>query len=298
MDIRHLKYFMEVVRYRSFTKAADSLHVTQPTISKMVKSIEEELGVVLLDRSGKHVVPTDAGEAMLQQAQLIVNAFDSLSSDLADIVQLKKGKIRIGLPPMAGARFFPKVIGEFRRQYPLIRLELIEDGAKKIAQNVESGSLDIGVVVLPTDGELFDSFAFVRENLMLLVHPAHPLASAESVPLQALKEEPFLLFRDDFALHDRIPAACIEAGFQPNVVFESSQWDFISEMVAADLGIAMLPETICRHLDYRRIAAVKLTPPGIPWHLAMIWRKEAYMSYALKEWIRFAKEKLAPGSGG
>ncbi|MEF3306562.1 LysR family transcriptional regulator [Paenibacillus sp. GYB003] len=293
MDIRHLKYLMEVVRCRSFTKAADTLHVTQPTISKMVKSIEEELGVELLDRSGKQVRPTDAGEAILRQAQLIVNAFDSLSSDLADVVQLKKGKIRIGLPPMAGARFFPKVIGEFRKRYPLIQLELIEDGAKKIEKSVEGGSLDIGVVVLPTDPELFDSYAFVRESLMLLVHPGHRLAGAGDVTLQELRDEPFILFRDDFALHDRIPEACIEAGFRPNVVFESSQWDFISEMVAAELGIAMLPESICRGLDARRIAAVPIRPPGIPWHLAMIWRKNGYMSYALKEWIRFAKERLA-----
>jgi DNA-binding transcriptional LysR family regulator len=283
---------MEVVKCRSFTKAAEALHITQPTISKMVKSIEEELGVVLLNRSGKYVEPTDAGLAIMNQAQLIVNSFDSLSSDLADIVQLKKGKIRVGLPPMAGARFFPKVIGEFRREYPLIRIELIEDGAKTIEKGVESGSLDIGVVVMPTDDDLFQSFPFVRENLMLIVHPEHRLAKSSGVPLEELSEEPFILFREDFALHDRIPAACIRAGFQPQVVFESSQWDFISEMVAADLGIAMLPETICRNLDSRRISVVPLTPPGIPWHLAMIWRKDAYMSYALREWIRFAQERL------
>jgi DNA-binding transcriptional LysR family regulator len=127
---------------------------------------------------------------------------------------------------------------------------------------------------------------------MLVVHPEHRLARRGSVPLGELREESFILFRDDFALHDRIPAACIRAGFQPNVVFESSQWDFISEMVAADLGIAMLPETVCRNLDSRRIAVVPLEPPGIPWHLAMIWRKDAYMSYALREWVRFAQERL------
>ncbi|GAA3409779.1 LysR family transcriptional regulator [Paenibacillus hodogayensis] len=293
MDIRHLKYFLEVVRWRSFTRAADALHITQPTISKMVKSIEDELGVVLLDRKGKQVEPTDAGLAIVQQAQLIVNSFEHLSSDLADIVQLKKGTIRIGLPPMAGSRFFPKVIGEFRQAYPLIKLELIEDGAKTIERSVGSGGLDIGVVVMPTDMQAYDSFVFVRESLNLLVHPGHRLAGRDSVPLGELREERFIFFREDFALHDRIPEACIEAGFRPNVVFESSQWDFISEMVAADLGIAMLPETICRNLDFRKIAVVPLERPGIPWHLAMIWRKDGYKSYALREWIRFARERLA-----
>ncbi|WP_027417656.1 cidABC operon transcriptional activator CidR [Aneurinibacillus terranovensis] len=295
MDIRHLNYFVEVARHKSFTKAAQSLHITQPTISKMVKNIEEELGVTLFERTAKQVELTDAGQIIFNQAQQIVKSFENLSAELTDIMHIKKGKIRMGLPPMIGAHFFPKVLGQFHAQYPQIAMELIEDGAKKVEQAVENGSLDIGVVVLPLKESVFHSFTFVREHLMLLVHPTHPFAVKSAVRLAELEKERFIFFREDFALHDRILEECIRAGFHPRVMYRSSQWDFISEMVAANLGIALLPQTICRDLDAARITVIPLIQPAIPWHLAMVWRKDKYLSFAAREWLRFTQSLLQQG---
>jgi len=292
MDIRHLQYFVEVARAGSFTKAAQNLYVTQPTISKMVKTIEDELGVALLDRSGKRMELTDAGEVIFRQAETIVKSFEQLSTELDDLMQLKKGHVRIGLPPMVGSHFFPKIIGAFRDRYPLVTIHLVEDGAKKIEAAVGDGSLDIGVVVLPTDEEKFHSFSFVNEPLMVLLHPANPLAGRDRLSLTELAQESFVLFREDFALHDRIIAECVRSGFQPRIVCESSQWDFIREMVAANLGVTLLPEPICRGLDESRVRAVPLTEQTIPWHLGIIWRKDRYMSFAAKEWLRFTKAHL------
>lgn len=290
MDIRHLQYFLKVAQLKSFTKAAQALYITQPTISKMIKSIEEELGVVLFNRLGKQVELTDAGHVMFVQAQDIVHSFQNLSSELDDLMSVKKGHIRIGLPPMIGSSFFPKVLGKFREQYPDVTIQLLEDGAKKVEADVENGALDIGVVLSPTNEELFHSFSLVKEKLMLLVHPSHSLADRERVSLPELAHESFVFFREDFALHDRIIAECVQAGFQPHVIYESSQWDFISEMVAANLGIAFLPEPICRELDTERIRILPLIEPIIPWHLIMIWRKDRYLSFAAREWIRFTQD--------
>lgn len=296
MDIRHLQYFMEVARYRSFTKAAESLYITQPTISKTIKNIEEELGIILFDRSNKKIELTDAGKIMFEQGQHIVNSFQNLSSELHDLQNLKKGHIRIGLPPMIGSSFFPEVIGLFHQEYPDISIRIFEDGAKKVELDVESGLLDIGVTVLPTDDEVFHSFSFVQENLMLLVHPTHALAGRDSVSLTELENELFVLFREDFALHDRIITECVKLGFQPHVVYESSQWDLISGMVAANLGIALLPETISHEVDQTRINVVPLIHPAIPWQLGMIWRKERYQSFATQEWIQFTQKILMENS--
>lgn len=289
MDIRHLQYFLEVARCKSFTKASEILHITQPTISKMIRNIEEELGVELFDRSGRRVELTDAGEVIFAQAKHIVTSFQSLSSELDDLRNLKRGHIRIGLPPMAGSSFFPKVIGKFREQYPEISMELVEVGAKKVESEVESGVLDIGVAMLPTKSDIYHSFTFVKGRLMLVVHPTNPLAAKKEVRLAELAQESFVLFREDFALHDRVPEECVRAGFKPHVVCESSQWDFISEMVAANLGIALLPETICSELDRKRVCILPLIEPVIPWHLAIIWRKDRYVSYATQEWINFTR---------
>ncbi|AOZ93129.1 cidABC operon transcriptional activator CidR [Paenibacillus crassostreae] len=289
MDIRHLQYFMEVAHHKSFTKAAESLFITQPTISKTIKNIEEELQIVLFDRSSKKIELTDAGRIMYEQGRHIVKSFHNLSSELQDLQNLKKGHIRIGLPPMVGSSFFPEVIGQFHKEYPDVTIQIFEDGAKKVELDVESGLLDIGVTVLPTDDELFHSFSFVQEKLMLIVHHTHALANKQDVSLSELEDESFVLFREDFAMHDRIIKECVRLGFQPHVVYESSQWDLISGMVAANLGIALLPETICREVDHAKIQIIPLVNPTIPWQLGMIWRKERYQSFAAQEWIQFTQ---------
>lgn len=294
MDIRQMQYLIEVARLGSFTKAAQALFITQPTISKTVKAMEEELGVVLFDRVGKKIELTDAGQIIVSQAQQIVTSFQNLMAELDDLRNLKKGHIRIGLPPMVGSSFFPKVIGEFHQRYPEITIQLFEDGAKKVEQGVASGALDVGVAVLPTVEEELSCFPFVEEKLNLVVHPTHPLAERASADLAELSQDGFVLFREDFTLHDRIISECARAGFQPHVIYESSQWDLISEMVAVGLGITLLPETICREIDDERVRIIPLVKPVIPWKLGIVWRDDRYLSFASREWIRFAREVLLP----
>ena len=149
MEVRNLEYFLEVARTKSFTKAAQNLFITQPTISRMIKNLEDELEVELFERLGKGVELTDAGQTILLQAQNIVNSVRGLSSDLSDVMQLKKGQINIGLPPMIGANFFPRVVGEFNKIYPRIKVHLWEHGAKKVEDDVAAGRLEIGVTLLP-----------------------------------------------------------------------------------------------------------------------------------------------------
>ncbi|MBM7645712.1 DNA-binding transcriptional LysR family regulator [Scopulibacillus daqui] len=292
MDVRHLQYFLEVVKQKSFTKAAETLHITQPTISKMIKDIEDEYGVPLLERTGRKAVMTDAGEIVFKHAQKIVQSFDDLTNELSDLMNIKRGKITIGLPPMVGAYFFPRVLGRFREAYPDIMIQVFEAGAKKVMNDVESGALEIGVVVQPVDLKLFHTISFVKESLRLVVHPEHPLAVKEEVKLIELKDEPFILFREDFALHDQIIQTCIQAGYKPKIAYESSQWDFISQLAAAKLGVALLPETICKELNRKKVSVIKLVEPVIPWQLAIVWRKDRYLSFAAREWIAFTKKFL------
>ncbi|WP_248929761.1 cidABC operon transcriptional activator CidR [Paenibacillus hamazuiensis] len=292
MDIRHLQYVLEVARCKSFTQAANALHISQPTISKMIRNLEDELGIEVFIREGRQVELTDSGQVIVAHAKHILQSFESLSAELNDLTHLKKGRIRIGLPPMVGARFFPNVINQFRKQYPGIELDMVEDGAKKIEAAVEAGHLDVGVVLLPIHNELLDWFPFVDEKLKLVVPPSHRLAQRDHVALAELADEPLISFREDFALHDRIISACKAAGFEPKVLYESSQWDFISEMVSADLGIAMLPETICASLDPSRVHTVSFANPSIPWQLAIAWRRTGYLSFAAREWIHFTRDKL------
>lgn len=288
MDIRHLEYFSEVARHRSFTKAAQVLHVTQPTISKMIKTLEEELGVVLFTRSAKQIDLTDAGEAVFSQAQHVLSAFQNLTSELSDVMNIKKGNIRIGLPPIASSSVFPRVIGEFNKVYPEISLEIIEVGSKMVERGIEDGTLDIGVVcTLPDKQGVFEMFSFIKDPLMLIVHPEHDLAGRSEISFADLANESFVLYRDDFSLHDRIVERCIQSGFHPRVICESSQRDFMTEAVAAGLGVAFLPKKICQELDKSRIKALTITEPAVNLQLTVIWKADRYLSFVSREWLKF-----------
>ncbi|WP_027092081.1 LysR family transcriptional regulator [Cohnella thermotolerans] len=290
MDIRHLQAISEIVRHNSFTRAADALHVTQPTISKMIKSLEQELNIEIFARDGKQVKLTDAGEAIFKHAGPILQLFDRLVTEINDLTYLHKGSIRLGIPPMAGSSFFPPVIKRFQERYPGIAIQMEEDGALKIEERLADGALDVGVVLLPIDREEFNWFPIVEDRLNVLVQPAHRLASRKRIELAELEGEPFILFNNDFALHDRILRECRAIGFEPRVAYESTQWDFIGELAGAGLGVAMLPDTVCRSLHPDKVRAVPLVRPVIPWHLAMAWRRDGYLSLAAREWIQFTRE--------
>ena len=178
MDIRHLTYFIEVAKYKSFTKASKSLHLSQSTLSKVVKSLEEELNVELIDRSAKKIELTEAGEIVLAEGEMIMESLNDLSIHLYDLMNLKKGKIKIGIPPIIGFLFFPKIIKGFNNLYPDIKIKIFEDDSKKVKQEVRDGILDLGVVMLPVDEKEFDVVPFVYEELSLFVH-TFPSISAE-----------------------------------------------------------------------------------------------------------------------
>jgi DNA-binding transcriptional LysR family regulator len=291
MDIRQLQYFIEVAKHKSFTRAGENLHVTQPNISRMVKSLEEELGIALIDRSTKQLHLTDAGKIVYEEAKKVVQILDHLSIKLSDLMNIQQGKVKIGLPPIIGAKFFPKILAEFHASYPKITCELIEYGSKKVEQEISAGNLDLGAVVLPVEETRYHSVPFVHEEICLLVHRDHPLADKTEVFLRDLQHESFILFREDFTMHDRIINECIREGFHPKIIYESSQWDFIREMVATNLGVSLLPKTICEEFDPAQIRVIPVQP-SIPWNVSIIWRKDRYLSFAAREWIRFTCKYL------
>ncbi|WP_088186902.1 LysR family transcriptional regulator [Desulfosporosinus sp. FKA] len=294
MDIRQLVYFAEVVKRKGFSKAGESLHITQPTISKMIKGMEDELGATLLERTTKKVELTDIGEVVYRHALNIVQSMESLEAELDDVRQVRKGYIRMGLLPMIGYNFISRIIAEFQKLHPHITIQILENGAREVEHSISAGDIDLGIVVLPVSEDVFECLPVVEEHLKLLVHPKHHLASSHEVSLEELKEETFIFYPENFALYYHIKEACQKAGFNPNVLYESSQWDFISEMVADNLGIAFLPDSICKNLDSSRIKVIPLAPPGIPRYLAFIWRRNTYLKFAAREFISFVRTQLEP----
>lgn len=297
MNIRHLEYFLEVVRQGSFSKAAAILHVTQPTISGMIKNLEDDLGAPLLYRDTKRLELTDAGQAVLEQSQQIVALFQSLAGQLEDITLLKKGTLRIGVPPITASTMFPRALGEFKQRYPNIQIQLHEFGSKKITQGINDGLLDIGIVcTLPENDDLFNVFPFIEDPLRIIVHPEHPLAKSLTVDFSALSGESFVQYSEDFSLGDKILHRCKQAGFQPIIICETSQREFMTQMVASKLGVALLPGKICDELNTDNIVSIPLAGPQIYLQLTIIWRKNRYLSFAARKWLEFATAEFTAPS--
>src|SRR5690606_17982665 len=148
MDIRALRYFVETVRHSSFTQAAAVLHVTQSTVSKMVRQLEEEVGQPLLIREGRSVRLTDTGRIVFDRGEEALSVVQRLHRDVADLSQMGRGQLLLGLPPMVNFLFAP-LIKRFKAQYPQVELKLVEAGGQVIEQSVLNGDLELGVTVLP-----------------------------------------------------------------------------------------------------------------------------------------------------
>lgn len=286
MDIRHLEYFVEVAKHLNFTKAASILHVSQPSLSKTIKYMEKELGVPLFNRSFRQLELTDAGKALLQNAKKVLNAYENLTLELNDVMELKKGEIKIGIPPIIGAAFCSHLISRYIDLFPLIDITLIEVGTKKIKNGIDEGTLDIGFVCNHSlHRKRTNSIELLNDPLMLVVHANHPLHHQQEIELKKIENEGLIMYRQDFSLYDRIMEECQQHGFFPKIVCESSQKDFIIEMVEAKLGVALLPSEICRKITNDQIVSLPLANSTLQLELGVIWKKDNYVPYAVREFI-------------
>ncbi|MDH5170730.1 LysR family transcriptional regulator, partial [Staphylococcus cohnii] len=249
MELKHMQYFVEVVKQKSMTKAAASLFITQPTISNTIKLLEEELEVILFSRYKNQIYLTDAGEAFFFQCKEMLKMYDNIPNELSNLLELKTGRLKIGIPTIINIRILINLISQFHEMYPNITFQLFENGSKKIENDIYYGDLDMGITVLPTNNKNFNTFSFLEEKLKLVVHKNHKLSKRKTVNIEDLKEQEFILFNSDFYLNDKIKNTCRDYGFNPNMIFETTQWSFIEEMLLNNLGICILPEGILELLD-------------------------------------------------
>lgn len=288
MDIQHLKYFVEVAKQRNFTKASQNLLVSQPSISKMIKSLEDELKVTLLDRSERQIKLTDAGVIVYEQALKILQSVEDVYESVNELVQIKKGTIKLGLMPTTGVLFFPNILAGFKNEYPQIDIQMVEYSAKQLKHKVDKGELDLGITVLPVAAD-FEAIPLFSEELVVLADSGHWLAERESVRLSDLKNESFILLTEDYDLHDVVQQACRQAGFEPAAAYKSSLWDLIGEMVATRLGISLIPRSMVSRFHNRSVHAISISEPLIEWKLVLIYKKNKYLSFAARTFIDYIK---------
>lgn len=289
MEFRPLRAFVEVVRQGGFSQAAKTVFATQSTVSKAVKQLEDEIGAPLLDRIGHGSVLTAEGEAVYRRGVKLLADREDLFTELAEIRGLKRGVLRLGLPPVGSSTLFAPLFAVYRQRYPGIEVRLVEYGSDKLEESLRAGEVDFAGALLPTSQE-FDWELVRREPLVALLASGHPLAGRASVSIADLRDTPFILFESGFALHRIILDVSRRAKFEPDIVAFSSQIDFMIELVGAGLGVAFLPRMIAAQRRKEGISHVLLDEPDTEWNMAMAWRSGAYLSAAAKAWLDLVRE--------
>lgn len=293
MTIKQLTYFLEIAKMENFTKAAANLYISQSALSKTVKMMEMELGVQLIDRTVNHFKLTPEGEILYQKGLIAIKNINSELEDLYGSIGTEKGHMTVGIPPVIGTAYFTSIIYKFRNMYPDVELKIIEEGANTIKKWVHDGEVDIGVVILPVSSDDFNEIPIVTAENVLLVNINHPLAKYDEVSFKMLQNERFITLNSTFMLYDQIKALCNIAGFEPDIVCESSQWDFIAEMVALNQGISILPRPILKKYNSDQVKLISLTEPHFSWDIAIILKKDKYISKLISSFIELSKRETA-----
>ncbi|UJF18282.1 LysR substrate-binding domain-containing protein [Vibrio sp. SS-MA-C1-2] len=290
MDLKSLNYFIQLVETRNFTRASELSFVSQPTISKAIKSLENEFGEKLIHKSGRQIELTSVGELVYQRAMAIQRQSDTLKQQLADLKGLNSGTLSIGIPPMVGY-LFADLIFQFRQKYPNIQLKISEYGSRRIEQELKNGELDLGVSMLPlAEADYFSCYQIFSYPIRLVVPNKAHWQQSDTIMLTQLKAESFCLHNSEFALSDIIESHCLAQNFKPQVSVRSSQWDFLAAMVEKGMGITFLPEPICHKLSHHQLL-FKTLSPTLNWDLGLIWGLDRYLSHSASAFLALAQQE-------
>ncbi|MGF7049879.1 LysR family hydrogen peroxide-inducible transcriptional activator [Paenibacillus sp. DS2015] len=299
MELRQLQYALQIATERNFSRAAEKLHIAQPSLSQQLSKLEKEIGVKLFQRNTSSVELTHAGAAFMEQAQKIVDAVELLHQEMTDISQLRGGKVVIGSMPITGSHLLPYVLPVFRRTYPDIEIALLEDSSMNLEKLTANGKTDLSLLSLPL---LEPSLAYEvigEEKIDLAVPPDHPFAlkyanhTLEPIQIEELKDESFIVLKKGQGFRKMTLDLCQQAGFEPKVVFESSNMETIQSLVAAGMGITLVPRFISRapRTDFVPIY-LPLAEPVPSRTLVVAYRRGRYLSKAAEAFIDSFKKSM------
>ncbi|MGW6354758.1 LysR family transcriptional regulator [Streptomyces sp. NPDC055092] len=293
MQFQQLQYFVAVAETRHFTRAAEVVHVAQPSLSQQIRSLERELGADLFLRARGNITLTDAGEALLPLARRILADADTARQEVHELAQLKSGRVRLGATPSLCTGLLPDVLRTFHDRYPGIRLMIEEGGSHDLVRELARGALDLALVVLPlpAPAPALTTVELLREDLVVVSSPDAPRPGrGRSVRISDLEGERLVMFRHGYDLRELTVAACRAEGFEPDFAVEGGEMDAVLGFVRAGLGVAVVPHMVAT----RSGADLRVTPlarPGLHRTIALAHRSDVAPPRAARELQRMLLER-------
>ncbi|THF81204.1 LysR family transcriptional regulator [Cohnella fermenti] len=295
MELRLLHYVIQIAIERNFSRAAEKLHIAQPSLSQQLSKLEKELGILLFKRSTNSVELTYAGSIFVERAKQIVDMTEQLRQEMEDIADLRKGRILVGSLPITGAHVLPDVLTAFRLSHPNIEIALVEETTTQLEQLTASGGTDVSLLSLPLIEPSLAYEPIIEEEIYLAVPPDHRLAAAakEAIDLADMKDESFVLLKRGQGFRAIAYDLCQQAGFAPRVVFESSNIETVQSLVAAGMGIGFVPHMVARSGLGAVHAPVYIRLNNKPTRtLVIAYRKGRYLSNAAEAFIEIFRKTM------
>ena len=290
MELRQLEYFVTVAEERNFTRAAAKVHVAQPGVSAQIRRLERELGQELLDRSGRTVRLTGAGEAVLPYARAALVAVEGARRAVDELAGLMRGHVAVGMVTSHNVDL-PGLLAEFHDDHPAVEITLTEAGSDQLIDGLRGGQLDVAIIAVgPAPPQDLDILVLVNEAIAAAVSPGHELARKSSMPLTGLRGHPLISLPPGTGIRAHLDHACAAAGFSPRIAFEAGAPPMLAQLAARGLGVAILPES----LAYSRedLHPITITRPKLRGGLALAWRGEGPVSPAARVLLDRARHRF------
>lgn len=290
MELRHLHYFVAVAEELHFGRAAERLHIAQPPLSQQIRSLEEELGVQLFYRTKRHVELTEVGQVFLQEARRTLAQAEQAVVAAQRAGRGELGRLVVSFVGSAVYEILPVTLRNFHERFPDVELHLRELTTAQQVRALRDGRIQIGFVRPPVGDDTLQTETLFKEPLLVALPETHFLSNQAKIPTEALAHEHFILAPRHLGpgLYDQIISLCKQAGFSPNVTQEAIQMQTILGLVAAGLGVSLIPAS-ARYLRERGIAYRELQHSNVEVEMALAWCK-ADAPPVLQTFIRVAKE--------
>jgi LysR family hydrogen peroxide-inducible transcriptional activator len=292
MNLRDLKYLVALADHKHFGHAAAACFVSQPTLSTQIKKLEEELGVPLVERAPRKVMLTPAGRDAADRARRIVAEVEQMKEAARRSQDPEAGTVRLGIFPTLGPYLLPHVVPRIRTRFPQLELLLIEEKSDVLLSRLREGKLDAGLLALPLqDDQLHTEFLF-EEPFLLAVPEAHPLAERDSLSLGELSNQQLLLLEDGHCLREQALDVCRISGANEKSEFRATSLETLRQMVAANVGITLLPTLAVKPPVARsdNIHLLGFTDSHPSRRIAMVWRRSSAMAGFLQELAKVFRE--------
>ncbi|MEH7120341.1 LysR family transcriptional regulator [Neobacillus vireti] len=244
MELRQLRYFIEVAERQHVTEAADNLNVAQSAVSYQITKLEEELGVKLLERVGRNIKVTQIGNIFLTYVKGALKTIEEAREKVNEYLDPQAGTIKIGYPTSLARYWLPTVISAYKKDVPNVNFHLRQGSYAYLIDAVKHGEIDLAFLgpVPMKDPDLEAKILFM-ENIVALLPSQHPLADRRSLSLSDLRSDNFVLFPNGYVLRKIAVEACLEAGFKPHIASEGEDMDALKGLVSAGIGVSLLPES-------------------------------------------------------